>query len=111
MFNVAVDFKIKVLTQKMISRLAPYIFLLFICENGRDGVHGYQIIRYCRKKFAIYLSPSSVYPVLQWLENEGYIKGKWEFNGNRPRKIYFPTLLAKKLLIELERVISSLSFS
>jgi len=111
MFKVAVDFKIKVLTQKMISRLAPYIFLLFICENERDGVHGYQIIKYCREKFAIYLSPSAVYPQLEFLEKEGYIKGKWEFNGNRAKKVYYPTLLAKKLLIELRHVISSLSFS
>ena len=53
--------------------------------------HGYGIISVIRKKFGIYLSPSSIYPLLNDLETWGYIDSTWTFANFRPRKVYHLT--------------------
>jgi len=61
-------------------------------------MHGYQIIIKIRKNFGIYFGPSTIYPLLNSLENGGFLKSKWEMNGGRPRKVYELTAMGKNLL-------------
>ena len=51
-------------------------------------MHGYQIITSLRKNFGVYFGPSTIYPLLCLLEEEGYIKSEWNLESDRPRKVY-----------------------
>ena len=51
-------------------------------------MHGYQIITTLRKQFGVYFGPSTIYPMLSVLEENGYIKSHWDLENDRPRKVY-----------------------
>ena len=65
-------------------------------------MHGYRIITIIRKKFGIYLGPSSVYPLLKDLENWEYVESTWEIKKYRPRKVYKLTAQGHDLLNYME---------
>ena len=67
------------------------------------SMHGYGIIKSIRKKFGIYLGPSTVYPFLKDLEKKGQIKSQWEMNNDRPRKVYSLTTNGDSFLIAAEQ--------
>lgn len=45
---------------------------------AKGHTHGYDIMRHIEKNYGFKVSPGSYYPLLQWLEDNGYIKGFWE---------------------------------
>jgi len=49
---------------------------------------GYEVISELRARFGFSMGVSSVYSVLYFLENEGYITGEWESFDGRQRRIY-----------------------
>lgn len=49
---------------------------------------GYEIIREVNKIYDIKKGPSAIYPLLDLLETNGLIKGKWKVEGKRNKKIY-----------------------
>jgi PadR family transcriptional regulator PadR len=51
-------------------------------------MHGYQIITSIRKSFGVYFGPSTIYPLLNLLEEKGYVKSGWDMDHERPRKVY-----------------------
>jgi PadR family transcriptional regulator PadR len=51
-------------------------------------MHGYQLITSIRKSFGVYFGPSTIYPLLNLLEEKGYVKSGWDMNNERPRKVY-----------------------
>ena len=85
------------------------ILLNLINETSGRGLHGYAILKAVKKKFGIYLGPSSIYPELKRLEKQGLIASKWEFTLGKVHKQYRITakgqLLLKEYFIELKAVI------
>ncbi len=61
-------------------------------------MHGYQIITCIRKNFGVYFGPSTIYPLLNSLEEKGYIKSEWDLSKDRPRKVYNLTTEGLNLL-------------
>ena len=61
-------------------------------------MHGYQIITSLRKQFGVYFGPSTIYPLLTMMEENGYIKSHWDFENERPRKVYVITSQGSELL-------------
>jgi DNA-binding PadR family transcriptional regulator len=61
-------------------------------------MHGYQIITSLRKQFGVYFGPSTIYPMLSVLEENGYIKSHWDLENDRPRKVYGITPQGSELL-------------
>lgn len=51
-------------------------------------MHGYQLITSIRKSFGVYFGPSTIYPLLTTLEDNGYVQSEWDMNHERPRKVY-----------------------
>ena len=51
-------------------------------------MHGYQLITSIRKSFGVYFGPSTIYPLLTALEDNGYVQSAWDMNHERPRKVY-----------------------
>jgi len=61
-------------------------------------MHGYMIITQIRSTFGICIGPSSVYPLLALLEENGYVDSEWKKNVRRPKKVYRLTGEGKKFL-------------
>jgi DNA-binding PadR family transcriptional regulator len=80
---------------KLTKGLLDLIVLQFL---ETEPMHGYQIITTIRKSFGVYLGPSTVYPLLNTLEEKGYIKSKWNMDNERPRKVYSLTNDGKSVL-------------
>lgn len=75
-------------------------------------IHGYKIITAIRKRYKVYIGPSTIYPLMQNLEDQGLVKSEWKFPvrahglGNvktdRPRRVYSLTEEGKKRLTKGE---------
>ena len=88
--------KVKV---KLVKGLLDLIVLQLL--NG-EPMHGYQIIKQIRKRFGVYFGPSTVYPLLNSLEQRGSIVGEWDMMNDRPRKVYGLTAEGRALLMFAE---------
>lgn len=80
---------------KLTKGLLDLIVLQFL---ETEPMHGYQIITTIRKRFGVYLGPSTIYPLLGALEEKGYIESKWNMGNERPRKVYELTNDGKTVL-------------
>ena len=80
---------------KLTKGLLDLIVLQFL---ETEPMHGYQLITTIRKRFGVYLGPSTIYPLLSTLEVKGYIKSKWNMDNERPRKVYELTNDGKTVL-------------
>ncbi len=49
---------------------------------------GYEVNGAIRDRFQVYLSAGTLYPLLHSLEEDGYIKGEWDSERGRGRRIY-----------------------
>jgi len=85
----------KEVSTKLMKGLLDLIILQFL---STQPMHGYQIITKIRKNYGVYFGPSTVYPLLNTLEKKGFIKGEWNMNFDRPRKIYSLTTNGRNML-------------
>ncbi len=80
---------------KLMRGLLDLVVLQFL---RAQPMHGYQIITSLRKHFGVYFGPSTIYPMLSVLEENGYIKSHWDLENDRPRKVYCITPQGGELL-------------
>lgn len=80
---------------KLMRGLLDLVILQFLRVHP---MHGYQIIIHIRKNFGVYFGPSTIYPLLNLLEEKSYIKSTWDLNNDRPRKVYCLTHEGESLL-------------
>ncbi len=88
------------------------ILLNLINDTSDHGLHGYAIFKTVHKKFGIRLAPSTLYPELKHLENQGLISSSWELTLGKARKQYRITHKGQSELreyfVELRAVIPTL---
>jgi DNA-binding PadR family transcriptional regulator len=89
----------KQLQAQTIRGLRYYIVLQLL---NIQPMHGYRIITVIRKKFGIYLGPSSIYPLLKDLEDWEYVESTWETEDYHPKRIYTLTSQGENLLNYME---------
>ena len=80
---------------KLLKGLLDLVILQFL---NNEPMHGYQIITKIRKNFGVYFGPSTIYPMLNQLEKEGYVKSEWNLKNERPKKVYSLTSEGHNLL-------------
>jgi len=80
---------------KLMRGLLDLVVLQFLRARP---MHGYQIIASLRKQFGVYFGPSTIYPLLSVMEENGYIKSRWDLENDRPRKVYTITNEGEELL-------------
>ena len=80
---------------KLMRGLLDLVVLQFLRAHP---MHGYQIITSLRKQFGVYFGPSTIYPLLSVMEENGYIKSHWDLENERPRKVYDITPQGSELL-------------
>jgi DNA-binding PadR family transcriptional regulator len=85
----------KQIQTKLTKGLLDMIILQYL---EKESMHGYQLITKIRKDFGVYFGPSTIYPLLGSLEKKAYVKGIWNTEAQRPRKIYELTNEGKNLL-------------
>jgi len=88
---------------KLTKNLLDVIVLRLI---NHQSMHGYQIITETRKLFGVYLGPSTIYPLLANLEQQGYINSEWCMTTEKPRKIFAITNIGKAVIKSAENTIS-----
>jgi len=71
--------------KKIVKGMLDHV-ILEACEE--KPCHGYELIKLVRKKYHVYFGPSTMYPLLNKLEDEGFLKSSWNFSGERPQKQY-----------------------
>ncbi len=81
-------------TQKGYIRIAVLILL------NKKPHHGYEMMKTVKERTSGFWKPTAggIYPILQDLENSGYVKGEWDQTVKRKRKIYKITSEGKKIL-------------
>ena len=87
--------KMRKVQAKLMKGLLDLVILQFL---NSQPMHGYQIISTIRKNFGVYFGPSTIYPLLNSLEEKGYIKSQWDLSHERPRKVYTLTGEGESLL-------------
>jgi PadR family transcriptional regulator PadR len=80
---------------KLMKGLLDLIVLQFLSSQP---MHGYQVIIRIRKTFGVYFGPSTIYPLLNALEQRGYVKSEWNMSNERPKKVYKLTTEGQSLL-------------
>lgn len=87
--------KLREVEIKLMRGLLDLVILQFLKTKP---MHGYNIITSIRKNFGVYFGPSTIYPLLGVLEENGYIKSQWNLNCDRPKRVYSLTPDGKNLL-------------
>ena len=87
--------KLRHVEAKLMRGLLDLVILQFLKASP---MHGYQVITKIRKNFGVYFGPSTIYPLLNALEEKGFIKSHWDLGNERPRKIYNLTRDGEDLL-------------
>ncbi len=80
---------------KLMKGLLDLIVLQYL--NG-ESMHGYKMIKKIRKEFGVYFGPSTIYPLLNSLEEKGHVESVWDMESERPRKVYSLTSEGRSLL-------------
>lgn len=84
--------------ETMLKAMLPHIVLKQLASKP---IHGYGLIEKLRKEQGVYLGPSTVYPLLEELQQKELITSAWMFNENRhPKKVYDITQKGRLLLRE-----------
>ncbi len=60
--------------------------------------HGYEILSIIRKSFGIRFGASTIYPILNKMEKDKYLKSSWNTDARRPQKVYQITVDGKAVL-------------
>jgi DNA-binding PadR family transcriptional regulator len=94
------DARIQKKTQKkLVKVLLEMIILKYLTK---ESIYGYQLISSIRKEYDVYLGASVIYPLLNLLEKQGYVKSVWNMTLERPRKVFTITDLGKNRLEKTE---------
>lgn len=91
--------KLRHVEVKLMRGLLDLVILQFLKASP---MHGYQIITKIRKNFGVYFGPSTIYPLLNTLEEKDFIKSQWDLSNERPRKVYELTRNGEDLLCYTE---------
>ena len=70
---------------KIVKGLLDFIILQMLKS---ESMYGYQIISEIRRSFGVNFSPSTIYPCLAALEENGVIESVWNVDAEHPRRVY-----------------------
>jgi len=97
--------EVKKVQGKLMRGLLDLIILQFLSSQP---MHSYKIIMQIRKTFGVYLGSSVIYPLMNKMEKEGYVKSEWNLEGGRYRKVYKLTSEGRNFLTFTEDLVKHL---
>lgn len=78
--------------------------ILWLLSKGPK--HGYKIIKEVKRLTGQKLKPGMVYPLLNWLEDEGFVVSAWIKKGRRDLRCYRLTDKGEGLLAKMRDLFS-----
>ena len=107
MTDTAIRRELEWIDERLVKSMARVHYL---CLIDKGFAHGYDIIQHVKEKFRLKCSASMVYPVLQSLESDGFIRGEWidGKEGHPSKKRYYLTPSGKKLITTARKRIPAL---
>jgi DNA-binding PadR family transcriptional regulator len=77
-----------------------YLRIAVLTLLSRKPHHGYEIMKEIKERTGGFWKPTpgGIYPILQSLENSGYIEGEWDSRQRRRRKTYQITETGRPVL-------------
>ena len=79
------------------------LILLLISQGPR---YGYELIKEVKRITGQKLKPGALYPLLYWLEDEGFVVCEWIKKGRRDLRYYRLTEKGKALLVKVHGLFS-----
>ena len=73
--------------------------ILWLISQGPR--HGYELIKEVKRLTGQKLKPGALYPLLYWLEDEGFLVSEWIKKGRRDLRYYRLTEKGKALLVKV----------
>ncbi|MEM2896253.1 MAG: PadR family transcriptional regulator [Candidatus Bathyarchaeia archaeon] len=71
--------------ERIVKNTLDLITLHLLNEKPRWG---YEVNLEIRERYKVYLSAGTLYPLLHFLEEKGYVEGTWKLYGKKERRIY-----------------------
>jgi len=65
--------------------------------------HGYEMIKHLEENHRMRISAANLYTVLDRLDADGYIKGRWEHEDGKPDKRVYTITPKGKMLFKLAK--------
>jgi len=91
----------KAITPRFRQRFAKaFLDMLVLRMLQEQPLWGYKIISQIHKNYEVKVGYGIMYPLLNSLEKEGFIKSRLEFRGKRKRKVYEVTPKGANLIKE-----------
>ena len=78
--------------------------ILWLISQGPR--YGYELIKEVKRLTGQKLKPSALYPLLYWLEDEGFVVSEWIKKGRRDLRYYRLTEKGKALLVKVRGLFS-----
>lgn len=77
-----------------------YLRIAVLTLLSRKPRHGYEIMKEIKERSGGFWRPTAggIYPILQSLEESGYVEGEWDAGQRRKRKTYRITEMGKPVL-------------
>ena len=79
--------------------------ILWLISQGPR--HGYELIKEVKRLTGQKLKPGALYPLLYWLEDEGFVVSEWIKKGRRDLRYYRLTEKGKALLVKVHGFFSN----
>ena len=87
---------IKKSIQVKLTKNLLYPIILQILDDKPQ--HGYEILSIIRRSFGVRFGASTIYPILNKMEKDKFLKSSWNMNTGRPQRIYQITIDGKAVL-------------
>jgi DNA-binding PadR family transcriptional regulator len=78
--------------------------ILWLISQGPK--HGYGLVKEVKRLTGQKLKPGTLYPLLYWLEDEGFVVSEWIKKGRRELRYYRLTEKGKTLLVRVRGLFS-----
>jgi len=78
--------------------------ILWLISQGPK--HGYGLVKEVKRLTGQKLKPGTLYPLLYWLEDEGFVVSEWIKKGRRELRYYRLTEKGKALLVRVRGLFS-----
>ena len=74
---------------------------IFLSRVLKGPVHGYSFIAEVKDRYGVFFGPSTIYPLINSLEENGYVSSQWRTDTERPRKEYHHIPIKTRERLEL----------
>lgn len=88
--------------------IRSFLDITIMCMLSKEPLWGYRMMTVLKDTYGVKVSPPTIYPLLDSMEERGLIEGEVVLVGRRKRKLYRTTEKGTELVKCLESVVSEI---